>query len=122
MTFIEVIMVMLIIEILAAVVVPKLGLSSISLRASADGAAHIIASDIRYLQGFAMAIFDPASAAPHSVGYPRRVARFYFKNMRTTSLTLSSLLASWQTVINRTITMTTMNGVTRYSGNFGRRV
>jgi type II secretory pathway pseudopilin PulG len=55
MTMIEVIAVMLIMGILAAVVIPKLGLPTISSGASVDGAAYMIASDIRYAQEFAMA-------------------------------------------------------------------
>jgi len=55
MTMIEVIVVMMIIGILAAVVIPKLGLPTITSTASVDGAAYMIASDIRYVQEFAMA-------------------------------------------------------------------
>ena len=55
MTFIEVIGVMLILGILAAVVIPKLDLPTVSSRASVDGAAYMVASDIRYTQEFAMA-------------------------------------------------------------------
>jgi len=55
MTLIEVIAVMMIIGILAAVLIPKLGLPTISSTASVDGAAYMIASDIRYAQEFAMA-------------------------------------------------------------------
>ena len=55
MTMIEVIVVMMIIGILAAVVIPKLGLPTITSTASVDGAAYMIASDIRYAQEFAMA-------------------------------------------------------------------
>ncbi len=54
MTLIEVIMVMAIIGILAAVVVPKFDFTTSS-RASVDGGAYMIASDIRYAQEFAMA-------------------------------------------------------------------
>ena len=54
MTFVEVILVMLIVGILAAFVIPKLDLNLPS-RASVEGAASIIASDIRYAQEFAMA-------------------------------------------------------------------
>ena len=54
MTLIEVIMVMVIIAILAAVVIPKAGFD-ISPKASVEGAAYMIASDIRYAQEFAMA-------------------------------------------------------------------
>jgi len=55
MTMIEVIVVMMIIGILAAVVVPKLGLPTATSTASVDGAAYMVASDIRYVQEFAMA-------------------------------------------------------------------
>ena len=54
MTLIEVIAVMMIIGILAAVLIPKLGLPTISSTASVDGAAYMVASDIRYAQEFAM--------------------------------------------------------------------
>ncbi len=53
-TLIEVIMVMVIIAILAAVVIPKAGFD-VSSGASIDGAAYMIASDIRYVQECAMA-------------------------------------------------------------------
>ena len=52
---IEVIVVMMIIGILAAVVIPKLGLPTTTSTASVDGAAYMVASDIRYAQEFAMA-------------------------------------------------------------------
>jgi len=55
MTLIEVIVVMIIIGILAAVVLPKIDFGGTSSRASVDGAANMIASDIRYAQEFAMA-------------------------------------------------------------------
>jgi MSHA pilin protein MshC len=55
MTLIEVIVVMIIIGILAAIVIPKIDFGSTSSRASVDGAAYMIASDIRYAQEFAMA-------------------------------------------------------------------
>lgn len=54
MTLIEVAVVMAIIGILAAMVLPRIDFSEIS-RASVDGAAYMIASDIRYAQEFAMA-------------------------------------------------------------------
>ena len=53
-TLIEVILVMVIIGILAATVVPRIDFT-ISTTASVDGAAYIVASDIRYVQEFAMA-------------------------------------------------------------------
>ena len=54
-TFIEVIMVLAIIGILAALIIPKIDLYATSSRASVDGAAYMMASDIRYAQEFAMA-------------------------------------------------------------------
>jgi prepilin-type N-terminal cleavage/methylation domain-containing protein len=55
MTFIEVILVMAILGILAAMVIPKLDLPVVSSKASVDGAAYLVASDIRYAQESAMA-------------------------------------------------------------------
>jgi prepilin-type N-terminal cleavage/methylation domain-containing protein len=55
MTFIEVIMLLAIIGILAAIIIPKINFSTTSSRASVDGAAYSVASDIRYAQEFAMA-------------------------------------------------------------------
>jgi len=54
-TLIEVIAAMLIVGILAAVMIPRLGLPTTTTRASVDGAAYMIACDIRYAQEFAMA-------------------------------------------------------------------
>ncbi len=54
MTLIETIMVIVIIAILMAVVIPRAGFD-VAPRASVEGAAHMIASDIRYAQEFAMA-------------------------------------------------------------------
>jgi len=54
-TLIEVIMVMVIIGILSAVVVAKLDIGMTTSKASVEGAANMIASDIRYAQEFAMA-------------------------------------------------------------------
>jgi prepilin-type N-terminal cleavage/methylation domain-containing protein len=54
-TFIEFILVLAIIGILAAILIPRLDLPATSSRASVDGAAYIVASDIRYTQEFAMA-------------------------------------------------------------------
>ncbi len=55
MTFIELILVLMIIGILAAILIPKLELTSTPSRASLYGAAYMVASDIRYAQEFAMA-------------------------------------------------------------------
>jgi prepilin-type N-terminal cleavage/methylation domain-containing protein len=54
-TLIELILVMLMIGILAATVLPKIDFGATSSRASVDGAAYMIASDIRYAQECAMA-------------------------------------------------------------------
>ena len=53
-TLIEVILVMVIIGILAATAIPRIDFT-ISTTASVDGAAYIVASDIRYVQECAMA-------------------------------------------------------------------
>ncbi|MDI6762669.1 MAG: prepilin-type N-terminal cleavage/methylation domain-containing protein [Thermodesulfobacteriota bacterium] len=53
-SLIEVILVLVIIAILAAVVIPRAGFD-VSPRASVEGAAYMIASDIRYAQECAMA-------------------------------------------------------------------
>jgi prepilin-type N-terminal cleavage/methylation domain-containing protein len=55
MTLIEIIMVMVIIGILAATVLPRIDFGATSSRASVDGAAYMVASDIRYAQECAMA-------------------------------------------------------------------
>jgi prepilin-type N-terminal cleavage/methylation domain-containing protein len=55
MTLIEVIVVMIIIGIVAVIVLPKIDFGGTSSKASVDGGAYMIASDIRYAQEFAMA-------------------------------------------------------------------
>jgi len=54
-TLIEVIAVMIIVGILAATVLPRIDFGATSSTASANGAAYMIASDIRYAQEWAMA-------------------------------------------------------------------
>ncbi len=54
-TLIELIFAILIIGVLAVTVLPKIDFGSISSRASVDGAAYMIASDIRYAQECATA-------------------------------------------------------------------
>jgi len=53
MSLIEVILVTLVIAILAAVIIPRVGFDTAP-RASVEGAAHMVASDIRYTQECAM--------------------------------------------------------------------
>ena len=55
MTLIEIIVVMIIIGIVAAIVLPKIDFGGTSSRASVDGAAYMVGSDIRYAQECAMA-------------------------------------------------------------------
>src|SRR4030042_5254129 len=55
MTFIELLAALVIIGILSAIVISRLDLAFTSSRASVDGGAYMIASDIRYAQEFAMA-------------------------------------------------------------------
>jgi prepilin-type N-terminal cleavage/methylation domain-containing protein len=54
-TLVELIVVMVIVGILAATVLPRIDFGTISGRTSVDGAAYMIASDIRYAQECAMA-------------------------------------------------------------------
>lgn len=69
MTLIEVILVLLIIGILMAAATPRIDLATL-FRPAVEGAAHMIASDIRYAQEFAMAnrvsksiLFVPGASA-----------------------------------------------------------
>lgn len=55
LTLIEVILIMVTLGILAATVLPRIDFGATSSRASVDGAAYMIASDIRYTQECAMA-------------------------------------------------------------------
>lgn len=54
-TLIELIIIITVIGILAAIVLPRMDFGAITSRTSVDGAAHMIASDIRYAQECAMA-------------------------------------------------------------------
>lgn len=54
-TFIELILVLVIVGIISATVIPRLNITLSTSRSSVEGAAYMIASDIRYAQEFAMA-------------------------------------------------------------------
>ena len=101
MTLIEVIMVMVIIAILAAVVIPRAGFD-ISPRASVEGAAYMIASDIRYVQECAM-----ANRVSKSVNFVSGTSTYTFPATvpSTSNLDSSGRLPSGVT-IGTTITIT----------------
>ena len=101
MTLIEVIMVLVIIAILAAVVIPRAGFD-ISPRASVEGAAYMIASDIRYVQECAM-----ANRVSKSVNFVSGTSTYTFPATvpSTSNLDSSGRLPSGVT-IGTTITIT----------------
>jgi len=68
---------------------------------------------------FLRLIFDLASAAPCWT-VSLQTARFYFKNVRADTVTLTAFSASWtRTGKKRDITRIDMNGVQKYSGTYG---
>jgi len=92
MTLIEVIMVMVIIGILAATLIPKFNLATSS-KASVDGAAYMIASDIRYAQEFAMANRVSKTVTFSSTSHPD-----YYTFSPTSGLDSSGQLPSGVTI------------------------
>jgi hypothetical protein len=67
---------------------------------------------------FLRLIFDSASASPCWCLGTRR-ARFYIRNVRSTSVTLSSFSATWTyTGAARTISSIYMNGTQKYTGSY----
>ena len=109
-TLVEVITVLAILAILAAVVIPKLGLPTTTSRASVDGAAYIIASDIRYAQEFAM-----ANRVSKSVNFTSGSSIYTFSP--TNNLDPSGQLPSGVTISNNfTITFNSLGEPTTGGG------
>jgi len=99
MTLIEVIVVMIIIGIVAAMVLPKIDFGGTSSRASVDGAANMIASDIRYAQEFAM-----ANRVSKTIRFIATQSSYTF--LPTSGLDPSGQLASLRVTIGTTIDFT----------------
>jgi prepilin-type N-terminal cleavage/methylation domain-containing protein len=99
MTLIEVIVVIIIIGILAAMVIPKIDFGGTSSRASVDGAANMIASDIRYAQEFAM-----ANRVSKTIRFIATQSSYTF--LPTSGLDPSGQLASLRVTIGTTIDFT----------------
>jgi hypothetical protein len=66
---------------------------------------------------FLRLIFDPASAAPTWTLGTRR-ARFFFRNVRQTNITLTGFAASWNSGVVRTITRINLDGNQKYAGAY----
>jgi prepilin-type N-terminal cleavage/methylation domain-containing protein len=99
-TLIELIAVMIIIGILAAVVLPKINFGGTSSRVSVDGAANMIASDIRYIQEFAM-----ANRVSKSIIFTNGSSTYTF-NPVSTGMDPSGQLQSIGATIGTTVTFT----------------
>jgi len=99
MTLIEVIVVMIIIGIVAVIVLPKIDFGGTSSRASVDGAANMIASDIRYAQEFAM-----ANRVSKTIRFIATQSSYTF--LPTSGLDPSGQLASLRVTIGTTIDFT----------------
>jgi prepilin-type N-terminal cleavage/methylation domain-containing protein len=99
-TLIELIMVMIIIGILAATVLPRIDFGTTSSRASADGAANMIASDIRYTQEYAM-----ANRVSKSIIFTNGSSTYTF-NPVSTGMDPSGQLQSIGATIGTTVTFT----------------
>ena len=99
-TLIELILVMIIIGILAATVLPKIDFGTTSSRASVDGAANMIASDIRYTQEYAM-----ANRVSKSIIFTNGSSIYTF-NPVSTGMDPSGQLQSIAATIGTTVTFT----------------
>ena len=66
---------------------------------------------------FLRLIFNPGSAAPRWTLGTRR-ARFFFRNVRGTNITLTGFAASWNSGVVRTITRIDLDGVQKYAGAY----
>ena len=109
MTLIEFILMMVIIGILSAVAIPRFDFATSS-RASLDGAAYMIASDIRYAQEFAM-----ANRVSKSVVFVSGSATYTFNP--TSGLDPSGQLPSGMTIGNNfTITFNSLGEPTTGGG------
>ncbi len=99
-TLIEVIVVMIIVGILAATVLPRIDFGATSSRASADGAAYMVASDIRYAQEFAM-----ANRVSKSIIFANGSSNYTF-NPSSTGMDPSGQLQSIGATVGTTVTFT----------------
>ena len=99
-TLIELILVMIIIGILAATVLPRIDFGTTSSRASVDGATNMIASDIRYVQEWAM-----ANRVSKSIIFTNGSSTYTFNPM-STGMDPSGQLQSIGATIGTTITFT----------------
>ena len=99
-TLIEVIVVIIIIGILAATVLPKIDFGATSSRTSVDGAAYMVASDIRYAQEFAM-----ANRVSKSIIFTNLSSTYTF-NPASTGMDPSGQLQSVGATIGTTVTFT----------------
>jgi prepilin-type N-terminal cleavage/methylation domain-containing protein len=99
-TLIELIVVIIIIGILAATVLPRIDFGTTSSRASTDGAAFMIASDIRYAQEFAM-----ANRVSKSIVFTNGSSTYTF-NPANAGMDPSGQLQSIGAIIGTTVTFT----------------
>jgi prepilin-type N-terminal cleavage/methylation domain-containing protein len=99
-TLIELIAVMIIIGILAATVLPRIDFGGTSSRVSVDGAANMVASDIRYAQEFAM-----ANRVSKSIIFTNGSSTYTF-NPVSTGMDPSGQLQSIGATIGTTVTFT----------------
>ena len=104
MTLVEVIAVLAIIGILAVVVLPRIDFGSTSSTASVNGAAYMVASDIRYAQEFAM-----ANRVSKTVTFSNAAPANVYTFSPTSGLDSSGRLPSGVTILdNLTITFNSL--------------